>query len=299
MDTSRPSTTALIAAFARAYHVAHERPPIFDDTLASSWFTDEERAVYFANLSKAHAFFAPDAPAPATREDAIRGVLRSQSLPIMLTRARMAEDAIGARTQYVVLGAGLDTFAFRNAERVGASLRVFEVDLPNTQTWKCARIAQLGWDVPSGLSFVAADLAEEPLTVALVAAGFDPTAPTAFAWLGVTYYLSPAIVETMLAQLAELAAPGSVLVFDAMDDAAFDPARVAPSIAKTLQATSRAGEPMRCGFAPDELRALLARRGWQIEEQLGPSEIEARFFATRTDGYTAMPHFWLVKAVRA
>jgi methyltransferase (TIGR00027 family) len=296
MDTSRPSTTALIAAFARAYHVAHERPPIFDDYLASSWFTDEERATYFANLSKAHAFFAPDDPAPATREEAIRAVLRSQSLPIMLTRARMAEDAIGARTQYVVLGAGLDTFAFRSA---GRTVRVFEVDLPNTQTWKRARIAQLGWDVPRGLCFVTADLAEEPLAVALIAAGFDPTAPTAFAWLGVTYYLTAAIVENMLAQLAELAAPGSVLVFDAMDDAAFDPARVAPSIAKTLQATSRTGEPMRAGFAPGELRALLARTGWQIEEQLGPADIEARFFAERTDGYTAMPHFWLVKALRA
>jgi methyltransferase (TIGR00027 family) len=175
-------------------------------------------------------------------------------------------------------------------------LDVFEVDHPATQGWKRARIAQLGWSVPARLRFVAIDFARESLGAALEAAGFRRGVATMFSWLGVTYYLEEAAVRAMLAQLAELAGPGSALVFDYLESAALDPAAMAPSMAKMHVAVRRAGEPMRTGFAPDEVGALLDAAGWRVVENLGPPAIGARWFAGRQDGYSPLPHFWIASA---
>jgi methyltransferase (TIGR00027 family) len=300
MDTDRPSTTALVSAFGRAYHVAHERPPIFDDYLASSWFTEEERATFFANLSKAVGFFAPEAAsAGLDRDAALKVVLRSQSLGITLPRARLTEDTLAQHhVQYVILGAGLDTFAFRHTERM-ATLNVFEVDHPATQTWKRARIAQLGWPVPPTLHFVPIDLSQQALGPALDAVGFRRDVATLFSWLGVTYYLDGASVHRTLADLAALAGPGSALVFDYLEPAAFDPATMAPSMAKMHHAVQRAGEPMRTGLPPGELASVLAAAGWTLAENLGPAAIEQRWFAPRGDGYAPLPHFWIATASKS
>jgi methyltransferase (TIGR00027 family) len=284
----QPSTTARIAAFARAHHACYDRPVILDDHLAPAWFTDEERTMFSQNLAQAAQFFLPGETF-ATPAAARAAVLREQSIPINVARARYAEDTLLAATgaRYIILGAGLDTFAFRRAP---LDVDVIEVDHPATQRWKRARIAQLGWSIPARLAFLESDLSRETLAL--------PAAPSVIAWLGVSYYLSRDAICRTLDSLASLATAGSMLVLDYLDDAAFDPARCAPSIARMQEAVRRTGEPMQSGFAPDDLARLLGEHGWRVEEDLGADAIAARYFAGRTDGLAPMPHFRLVRATR-
>ena len=114
---------------------------------------------------------------------------------IVVVRTRIAEDTLAASgaTQYVLLGAGLDTFAYRNPF---ADVRIFEVDHPATQALKCGRLTTAGISLPASLSYVACDFARDCLPVALTAAGFDSSRPTVFAWLGVVMYLERSEITT-------------------------------------------------------------------------------------------------------
>lgn len=123
--------------------------------------------------------------------------------------------------QYVILGAGMDAFAFREGEFL-AKHQVFEVDHPLTQKDKIERITRAGWSVPDNLTFVPVDFTKDNLAERLTASGFDPSAKSFFSWLGVTYYLSTEAIDTMLATLSELCADGSTLVFDYPDENFFD-----------------------------------------------------------------------------
>ncbi|NVB79412.1 MAG: class I SAM-dependent methyltransferase [Kofleriaceae bacterium] len=290
MRDDQPSTTARIAAFARAHHACYDRPVILDDQLAPAWFTDEERAMFSQHLAQAADFFLPGETF-ATPAAARAAVLRAQSIPINVARARYAEDTllalISTGTRYVLLGAGLDAFAFR---RIPLDIDVIEIDHPATQRWKRARIAQLGWSIPPRLAFIERDLVRDALDLA--------PAPSVIAWLGVTYYLSREAIGKTLDSLAALATPGSALVLDYLDDAAFDPARCAPSIARMQEAVRRTGEPMQSGFAPADLARLLGEHGWRVDEDLGADAIAARYFAGRDDGLAPMPHFRLARATR-
>ncbi len=120
----------------------------------------------------------------------------------------------GAR-QYVVLGAGLDSFAFRQPKELDA-LKIFEVDHPSTQSWKSARIASLGWDVPENVQFVPCDFETTSVSKTLRVAGFDPTLRTIVSWMGVVYYLDKQTVAASLADLGTILAEESEVVMDYM-----------------------------------------------------------------------------------
>jgi methyltransferase (TIGR00027 family) len=179
-------------------------------------------------------------------------------------RSRIAEDALsraverGVR-QIVILGAGLDTFAYRDDH--AARLRVFEVDHPATQEWKRAALARAGVAEPGHVAFVSADLATEPLAGRLNAAGFDAAAPAVVSWLGVTMYLTrDAIARTMTA-IGGFAA-GTELIADYML-----PERMrdeAGAVYGTLvaQASAERGEPWLSDFAPDAFAGLARRCGF-------------------------------------
>ena len=123
--------------------------------------------------------------------------------------------------QYVILGAGMDTFAFHEKEFL-AKHKVFEIDHLLTQADKKERIASAGWTVPENLTFVPVDFTRDSLTQRLTAGGFDMTAKSFFSWLGVTYYLSAEAIGKTLAELSPLCADGSTLVFDYPDENLFD-----------------------------------------------------------------------------
>jgi methyltransferase (TIGR00027 family) len=295
MDSSKASLSALFSAFARAYHARHDTPKIVDDHLAEQLFAPEEFASFAQNLAEALKFFNPEAA--AARPDpqaALAWVMQRGVAPITLSRARYAEDLLesaiqqGAK-QYVTLGAGLDTFAFRRPDLLDC-LDVFEVDHPATQADKQCRIARAGWSVPKRLHFVPVDFAQGDLPTALRRSSLDPRALTFFSWLGVTYYLAREVVFGTLRSLASLAPGGSLVVFDYLDSEAFIPGKAPRLVQLMLTAAERSGEPMQTGLDPSSLPTALAGVGLTLREQLSPAQIQARYFGQRHDDYRAFEH---------
>jgi len=265
----RASRTALRVAYSRAAHQLLDAPPrLLADPVGVPILGPgapqriRARAQRFASL-------------PAR-------ILRS----FLLARSRLAEDTLadmhshGVR-QYVLLGAGLDTFAYRNPWP--AALAVFEVDHPATQQWKRSLLAQAAIAVPSSLHFVPLDFERESLATQLHAAAFRRDAPACFAWLGVSMYLSRAAVSDTLHFIAGLP-PGSAVVFDY----ATPPADMSPVArlwyrARLLQLAA-SGEPWLSFYRPAELATELETLGFTQREDLGPEELNRRYFATRSDG---------------
>lgn len=302
MDPNQVSISARIAAFGRAYHATHAEPKIFDDFLADALFTEAERALFSENLARALQFFDPERAAECTDQAAaLAGFMRAQSVPITLSRARYVEEALEEELergvkQYVILGAGLDTFAFRRTELV-EQLDVFEVDHPGTQNFKRRRIQEIGWREPARLHWVAVDFDRDDLASALAHASFDPGKLTLFSWLGVSYYLSREVIERTLRALAKLAPKNSMLIFDYLDADAFVPERAARRVRLMQEATRRSGELMQTGFDPAALAAELEASGWRLVQNASPADIQARYFEGRTDGYYAFEHIWFARAV--
>jgi len=204
----------------------------------------------------------------------------------MVVRSRYAEDQLAeairrGASQYVILGAGLDTFAYRNPYRDSA-LRVFEVDHPVTQDWKLSRLAAAGIAIPRSLTFVPVDFERQSLADGLERANFRRDAVTFFSWLGVTPYLTSEAMNSTLAYVAAMP-KGSGVVFDYavprssltfLGRLAFD--RVASRVAA-------AGEPFRLCIHPDSLAAQLRSMGFESLEDLGTDEINERYFKGRAD----------------
>jgi methyltransferase (TIGR00027 family) len=295
MEAGRSSTSALVTAFSRAYHSAHDSPKIFNDPLAGRMFAEEERRSLeqaLAGLIKVvNPELAASGPDQAT---ALACVVRSQNGPITLSRSRYAEDCLeqavkrGVR-QYVILGAGLDTFAFRRPDLL-KRLEVFEVDHPDTQKSKCQRLARLGSGFPRQLHFVPVDFARDILDRALWRSSYNPLKPGFFSWLGGTCYLTREVVFTALRAISRVAAAGSSVVFDYMDQDAFDAGKAAKRMRVMQAIASQDGEPMQAGFMPRELPRELEMLGLDLKEDLGPAEIEQRYFWGRRDGYHAFEH---------
>lgn len=271
------SLTALMSAFGRAFHAENEEHPVFSDFLAKKLMTQEEYASVRGYLLGGASFFEPELdPAKQAPKELLRCLVNVHIAPSPLCRAAYTERALkaAARTgtkQYVILGAGLDTFAFREPEFVSKH-RVFEVDHPLPQKDKKERIARAGWTVPDNLAFVPVDFTKDSLAQRLIAAGFDPSVKSFFSWLGVTYYLSKAAIDQTLAELSSLGAPGSSLVFDYPDENFFS----APEkrVQNTIMMAKAGGEPMRSGFSYRELEKLLEKHGFLIYELLTPDEIQ-------------------------
>lgn len=206
----------------------------------------------------------------------------------MVARARFAEDVLAdavrqnTATQYLVLGAGLDTFALRNPY---PQVRVFEVDHPATQAWKREHLKTAGLQLPESATLVAVDFETQSLRQQLLHAGFDMTIPTVTAWLGVVPYLTADAFAASARVLGRFA-PGSHVIFDyGQPRDALPP--VEQLMLDSLSArVAQAGEPFQIFFTPQTLAEELDRFGLAVEEDLGGSELNARYFAHRTDGLT-------------
>jgi len=264
MIDGRPSRTAQRVAMRRAAHQVLDNPRVHDDPLAL--------AILGAGLADA---IRAD---PRRFED---GPGASFLRAFLAVRSRMAEDALaravadGVR-QYVVLGAGLDTFAYRNPY---PGLRVVEVDHPATQAWKRRRLTEAGLAIPEGVAFAALDLAAEPLSMALARAGWRRDQPSFFSWLGGTPYLEPADVLATLTAIAPWAAGGGGVVFDY----GVPPASLAPPQRAVFEAlavrVAAVGEPFRSYFEPETLVATVQGLGFPEVRDVPPDELNARFFA--------------------
>jgi len=269
MIEAQPSKTALRVALRRAAHQVHDaKPLVFDDPLAVKILGPE-----FAEEIKR---------TPKAEKRPFSAALRA----FMVCRARYAEDVLAAGVrennvrQYVVLGAGLDTFAYRNPL---ADVKVFEVDHPATQAWKRERLKAAAIAVPESMQFVAVDFETMSLRQELLRAGFDFSVPTAVAWLGVVPYLTAeAFAATM--RVMERMAPGSSLVFDYSQ-----PREVLPLVEQQMldsisARVALAGEPFRLFFTPSQLAEEMEHYGWRVVEDLDGKELNVRYLAGRKDG---------------
>ena len=273
MQPARPSRTALRVALRRAAHQLYDFPLVFEDPIAVPILGDQ----YAEELSR-----TPN-PGPDRKQRPFSIGLRA----FLVARSRYAEDslaqAVGQNgktdgvTQYVLLGAGLDTFAHRNPY---PGLRVFEVDHPATQAWKRELLAQSSLPTPANLTYAPVDFECESLPDRLSASGFDPTQRTFFAWLGVVPYLT---LEAFRSTIRFVAAQpsGSGIVFDYGQ-----PRRVLPFLEQlahdSLAARVKlAGEPFQLWFTPSEVACEL--EDFRHLEDLGAYELNLRYFANRTD----------------
>lgn len=171
----------------------------------------------------------------------------------------------------MILGAGFDTFAFRETDFVRRH-RVFEVDHPLTQKDKKERIACAGWTVPENLTFVPVDFTKDSLTEALLSHGFSKADKTFFSWLGVSYYLSAETIDQTLGELSALSSDGSTLVFDYPDENFFRATE--KRVQNTILMAKAGGEAMKSCFSCAELEKLLEKYGFYIYELLTPSDIQ-------------------------
>jgi methyltransferase (TIGR00027 family) len=263
-----PKPSALRVAILRAAHQLLDAPLIFDDRLALQILGAGEEALLRSDPSKYDT-------------SRLRGLRTS-----LVVRSRLAEDEWarsrrrGVR-QYVILGAGLDTLAYRDQEDDGS--RIFEVDLPATQEWKrhCLRVAAI--PEPARLTFVPIDFERSTLAAELKQATFDENAPAFFSWLGVTMYLEEAAIISTLRFVASLS-PGSGVVFDYGVLPALLSAGERSSIELLSTRAAEQGEHWKTFFDPTIFAGQLRSLGFQEVEDLGPEQVYERYLAGRTDG---------------
>jgi len=246
-NEGQPSQTAMTAAAARAAHLlVDSEPRIFADSLAALLLGDE--AETYLRYHREHG----DHPLLAgTRAQA---TCRSR-----FTEDQLALAAARGTAQYVILGAGLDSFACRS--ELAGRLRVFEVDHPATQQRKRALLAAARLAEPPTLTWVPVDFETGELIAALTAAGLDPAAPAFVSWLGVTMYLTAEAIGATLASLSQLA-PGSELVTDYMLTADLRDADGVAYADLVMPDSERRGEPWLSFFTPEQMTGLLTSHGF-------------------------------------
>jgi methyltransferase (TIGR00027 family) len=277
MQDERRSTTAERAAALRALHQLIDEPVVLDDPVVLrllpsqtvGWLRDNPRAL----------------------DDPGRRALRA----FIALRSRFAEDTLRDAVargvdQYVLLGAGLDTFAYRSPFPSGR-LRVFEVDHPATQAWKRERLQAAGIEPPPDVEFVAANFESQSLGEIVAASAFDATRPACVAWLGVTVYLTVDAIRRTLAWAGSLAA-GSTIVFE------YSVPSEAPSETRAEMAARAAavGEPWITQIARGDMQGMLADAGFRHVDELAPDAAYERYFRDRRDGLRPRGTARLVRA---
>lgn len=278
----RASRTANLAACVRAYHCRWHASPIFADTYAFDMISGFWRAIARHRLSSwitVHTVFRAFRPIHTE----------------IVLRSRYAEDrlmdAVGTGVvQYVILGAGLDTFSMRQDAR-SEGLRIFELDHPATQEVKRERLLRVYGEIPANLVFVPIDFETDHLDEALAKAGFDALAPSFFSWLGTTYYLSKDAIRETLDRVSGIFARGSRIVLDYKLDRDLVPEESLPFADKLDRFVARRGEPMLSTFTLEELKDLMSGFGFAELENLPAGEQKRRYLNERSGLVDPAPNF--------
>lgn len=289
MVNERESVTAKMCAFVRAWHSNRSRSKIYDDYLAYDFMgKDEYDAIYemiSGGFDGTHRF---------SREDTEQ-LITEYIAPIPLSRLHFNESRLekfaaeNGKVQYVVCGAGYDTFSFRNPNE---DIEVFEIDHPDTQRYKLEKIRGLEWNPRQNVHYVPVDFEKERMCDKLLDAGFDPAKKTFFSILGVSYYLTLDVFSDTLAQMAELSAQGSLVVFDYPIKTGTFPRRVE----KLEEITEALGEVMRGGFDYNEVSRALHSLGFLIDTYMPPEKVQSEYFDGRQDGLKAFENVSLISA---
>lgn len=281
MEQGTPSVTAIASAMLRAAHLLWDAPPkIFEDTLALQLSGCATEAALRAQFDRLSAQLARSAGPDFSQ------TLRRNFTANVVMRARYLEDEVSQAIQrgvcqYVILGAGLDSFAYRRLDLVEA-LRVFEVDHPATQEWKRARLMESAIEFPPNLSLVPVDFEKQNLIDSLRASGYFTDAPGLFSWLGVTNYLTPDAVFDTLRMIAALP-QGTEIIFEYLVPKELVDEATQKVIAVMLAAGADRGEPQQSFFEPARLANQVRGLGFAEVSDFGPDEARSRYFADRAD----------------
>ena len=305
MEDSTASRTALGVSLVRAVHARIDPDPViaddWGDRLVPDWARDEFRQMVLARMTPAERDRAMAAPATILDDFFPRQDMYGNAV----MRARWSEDALadavaeGLR-QYVIVGAGFDSFALRRPA-FAEGVEIFEIDHPATQSLKLDQLRAAGVADPPGVHFIAADLARETIGSALSRAPFDPGARVFFSWLGVTSYLTRGANIASLSAMAA-SAPGSLIAFSYLDQAIFEmPAPADAPEGETLRdlatMVAHLGEPFVSGFDPALLDGELGELGLDLIEDLNGPDLAVRYgrVGARSLPTAAVSHFALAR----
>ncbi|HEX3598788.1 MAG TPA: class I SAM-dependent methyltransferase [Lacipirellulaceae bacterium] len=267
-QTPAPDSTAVRVALWRAMHVQVDAPPhVLEDEIG-------------LQIAAPHEGWRDR---PDMHPENIRPFRAS-----IVGRARVIEDLVVEQIeqgvgQYVILGAGLDTFAQRRPQ-LASRLLVFEVDRPGPQAWKRQRLIELGFGIPPWLRLVPVDFeAGDDWWSQLIAAGFDASQPAIVASTGVSMYLTKGAVAATLRQVATLA-PGSTFAMSFLLPLEFADPELRPILKRAEEASRASGTPFISFFAPAEMLALAREAGFKKVRHVSAADLTDRYFANRTDG---------------
>ena len=284
MSDRTPSRTALGTAYLRAAHQVLDAPPhILEDPLAVSLLGEQTVQRIAETPEKYHS--------TARRLLRAHVVLRSR-----FTEDRLALAVFRGVTQYIIIGAGFDTFALRQPAWARA-LTIVEVDQLSTQEQKRSMIKAAGYEIPSNVFFAGLDLETESLEDGLAAHRISVAEPTFFSWLGVTMYLHEEAIDAVLRSAARFPARSEIVLTFLQPPMITNACgeRSSSSLARRVESI---GEPFISYFTPEAIEAKLHCAGFSMVEFLTKAEAKARYFAHRSDDLPVPERTALVSAIR-
>ena len=275
------SLTALISAFSRAYHALNNEVTIFNDSLARDLLTDEEFNQIAKNMSDGIGFFNPSFVGEP--EQALRWVVDNQLSPSPLGRAAFAEKSLewAVRTgtqQYLIWGAGYDTFAYRQPLWAKA-LQIFEVDHPATARDKQERLKSAGIVIPDNVHYIEADFTKGTWKKEMQNHNsFNSDKISYCSILGVAYYLSKESFESVISSISSIVAKGSSIIFDYPDENSYTE-KAGERTKKQFMLAGVANEKMLACYSYSDIEQLLSAHEFLIYEHLEPQGITEQYFA--------------------
>ncbi len=295
MVDNKESATSKICAFARAQHSRFSNNKVFDDYLALALLGEEEYE-YLKNLiiDRLNSEAANENELPEWEL-----LLEEFISPIPLSRITYTENKLiefanqNSNCQYVICGAGLDSYAFRNTN---PNIEIFELDHPSTQKHKIQRLKELNWSIPSNVHFAPINFEYQSLEETLIKAGFAPEKKTFFSILGVSYYLTLETFARTIYNISKISGNESVIVFDYPDDISWKNNNTPLRVNKIRALTEELGEKMMDGYSYDELENTLETNGYRVVEHLSPKQIQKTYFQNRTDNLRAYENVHFIEA---
>jgi methyltransferase (TIGR00027 family) len=303
MKSNESSVTSLVSAFSRAYHSRYDTPKIFDDCLAEELISAEEMEMISRNMIQGISFFNEEIADRFHDQpgEILRWITQVHLSPTPLARAAYCEQVLlnewklGVK-QYVVLGAGLDTFCFRHPE-LSDTLEIFEADHPATQESKMKRLDKARLPIPQNLHLVPMDFSHSFSYQPLEDKGFKNEI-TFFSLLGVTYYLTKEENASLIISLFSDLPQGSSIVLDFADENLFVEKGKSNRVEHIVKMAAAGGETMKSCFAYEEIELMLEKAGLLVYEHLSPEKIQELYFSGREDDLSAFETIHYIHAVK-
>lgn len=297
------SVTAKLCSFARAFHSGYEKKKIFDDYLAFD-LLGKEQYEELGQLIENNFDLSKYNDARYFCHKNIKDTLYKYIMPIPIARIAFAERELRAfaekygKIQYVILGAGMDSFAYRNENE---NIKIFEVDHPSTQGYKKERIKKLEWHTPKNLVYVSVDFEKDSLRQKLLLNGFTKALPTFWAFLGVSYYLEINDFSETFRVISEMSSKHSLICFD------FPSQRWIKSLSEEKdtrfeelkELTGKLSEPMKFDYSLDRIEKELGRYNLAFSTLETPEDIQDKYFSARTKELKAYDNVYFATARRA